>query len=132
MNQAVKNFFWLAVVTVLTLPLSVLAEDRGSGGGDIGSGLPCPQGQICNPLQAGSLFNFLKEVLDGVLRFGTIIVVLAIIYSGFLFVKAQGNDEELKKAKETFQNVMIGAAILLGSWVIAQIIQATINTITGA
>ena len=131
MIKALKNFFWLMAVTILALPVSAFA-DYGSGGGDTGSGLPCPQGQICNPLQAGSLFEFLKAILEGALRFGTIIVVLAIIYSGFLFVKAQGNDEELTKAKDTFKNVMIGAAILLGAWAIAQIIQATINAITAA
>jgi hypothetical protein len=52
---------------------------------------------------------------------------LAIIYSGFLFVFARGNSEKLGKAKDALLYTLIGAAILLGSWAIAEMIQATVT-----
>jgi hypothetical protein len=51
---------------------------------------------------------------------------LAIIYCGFLFVKAIGKPEEIKKAKDALLYTVIGAAILLGAWTIAQLISDTI------
>jgi hypothetical protein len=58
------------------------------------------------------------------------IIALAIIYSGFLFVAARGNAEELKKAKSTLVYTLIGAALLLGCLVIANAIKGTVDTIT--
>ena len=56
-------------------------------------------------------------------------MALAIIYSGFLFVFARGNDEKLKTAKDALFYSIIGAAVLLGSWAIAEMIASTINTL---
>ena len=44
---------------------------------------------------------------------------------------AQGNETKLEKAKTTFLWTVIGAAVLLGSWAIAQVIQTTINQLRG-
>lgn len=88
--------------------------------------------KINNPLSSeiDSIPKFIEALLNIVLTVGVPIVVLAIIYSGFLFVKAQGNAEELGKAKKAFVYTLIGAALLLGAFVIANAIQGTINDIT--
>ena len=54
------------------------------------------------------------------------IIVLAIIYSGFLFVAAQGNSEKLGEAKKALLYTLVGAAILLGSLAIAELIKNTV------
>jgi len=54
--------------------------------------------------------------------------VVMIIWSGFLFVTARGSDEQLKKAKSTFQWTIIGAVVLLGSSAIAK---AIVNFVKG-
>jgi len=89
----------------------------------------CPAGQICNPLGANGPTNlpaFIQTFLTGVLRVGIPIVALAIIYCGFLFVKARGKSEELTKAKDALLYTLIGAAILLGSYAIATMISGTV------
>lgn len=83
-------------------------------------------GKICNPINATTINGFIKTILEGVIKIGLPIVALALIYSGFLFVKAQGNPEELKTAKRAFLYTVIGAAILLGSWAIAKLISDTV------
>ena len=88
---------------------------------------------IGNPLEnAGisDITSFIESILRFVIMIGIPIVTLAIIYSGFLFVVARGNPEELKKAKKTFLYTLVGAALLLGSYVIANAIQGTVNEIT--
>lgn len=85
------------------------------------------QTTIENPIKITTLDGFIKGILDIFLTIGVPIVVFFIIYSGFLFVKARGNPSELTKAKETLQYTLIGAAILLGSWVLANAVAGTIN-----
>lgn len=88
--------------------------------------------KIKNPLEKSgitTLPGFIESALNMVLVVGVPIVALAIIYSGFLFVSAQGNSEKISEAKNTLKFTLIGAALLLGSWVIAQAIQGTIAEI---
>ena len=82
-----------------------------------------------NPIQPDTIQEFIKYVLNIVLTIGVPVIALFIIYSGFLFVKAQGDPGKLKTAKATFLYTVIGAAILLGAWVLAQAIGGTIEQI---
>jgi hypothetical protein len=83
--------------------------------------------QIVNPLGSTSTINdLIRVLLQGVIKIGIPIITLAIIYSGFLFVSAQGNSEKLGEAKRALIYTLIGAAILLGSWAIAQLITNTV------
>jgi hypothetical protein len=88
-----------------------------------------PAKQLCNPTRFSSIQCFLKELLKIAAQIGSVIVVLGIIYSGFLFVVAQGNAEELSKAKRAITYTVIGAALVLGSWAFAVGIANTVNNI---
>ena len=84
-----------------------------------------PEG-LKNPLKIDTLAAFVQKVLEIVMTIGIPIVAIFIIYSGFLFVKARGNPEELKTAKQTFLWTVVGAAILLASWILAKAICTTV------
>ena len=85
--------------------------------------------KIDNPLSADTLFCFLKDVLDVFLTVGIIIAVLFMVYAGFLFVTARGDTAQLTTAKKAFLGAVIGTAIIMGVWVIAQAIVGTVNAI---
>jgi len=91
-----------------------------------------PPGKLANPLKgADSLFDLVNVVLNQVvIPIGSIIIVFFIIYSGFLFVTARGNETKISHAKETLLWVVVGAAILLGSWAISGAIKGTICQIS--
>ena len=82
-----------------------------------------------NPFSGGnSLFSLLRAIIDGiVLPIGGVLAVLAFVYSGFLYVTAQGNESKLKTAHKALLYTSVGTAVLLGSWVIAKVIENTIN-----
>ncbi|KKR61052.1 hypothetical protein A2643_02810 [Candidatus Nomurabacteria bacterium RIFCSPHIGHO2_01_FULL_39_220] len=84
-----------------------------------------------NPLsdKTDNIPAFIQTFLEGVLKVGIPIIALAIIYSGFLFVEARGNSEKLGKAKDALLYTLIGAAILLGSWSIATLIDSTVRAL---
>lgn len=107
----------------VTVPF-VYAQSSSTGCGSDG-GLSNPLRNIC------SLEDFVELLLEGVIRIGLPIAVLFIVYSGFLFVMAQGNVNKLDEAKRTFLYTVIGVAIFLGSWTLAMIVKETIKLLTG-
>lgn len=84
-----------------------------------------------NPIETTDIRDLLEKVLDIVVEFGAIIAVFFLIYAGFLFVKAQGNDSELQKAKETFFWTIVGGMIVLGAHVLSRVIKNTVESIAG-
>lgn len=93
------------------------------GGNPISINIPNPFGH-----GIGSLFDLLKVVVnDIILPIGGVLAVLAFIYSGFLYVMAQGSETKLKTAHTALLYTAIGTAVLLGSWTLANVIENTIN-----
>ena len=97
-------------------------------GGDGGSGRVSGTGTgFDNPLKFKSFLGFFKAVVRGVIvPVGVVIAVLALIYSGFLFVVAQGNEEKIRKARVTFFYTVVGTILLLGAWAIVEAITGTV------
>jgi len=86
--------------------------------------------QLQNPLNNISSFGeLISAILDIVMMIGFPIAVLAIMYSGFLFVTAQGNSEKLESAKNALLWTIIGTAVLLGSWVLSVGVSSTIESL---
>lgn len=97
----------------------------GTGGSSGGTG------QLDNPLGTGaSLPGLLTAILQFVVRIGAIIVVLMLVYVGFLFVTAQGSETKITAAKSALLWTVVGALILLGAEAIAQGIQATVQALS--
>ena len=96
-----------------------------SGCGGASGGLRNPLKNIC------SFEDFVALLLKAVINIGLPIAVLFIVYSGFLFVTAQGSEDKIKKAKDTFFYTVIGVTIFLGSWALALIVKNTIKLLTG-
>ncbi len=83
-----------------------------------------------NPLGSTSSFPALiSKIAKIVAQIGLPAAAMVIIYSGFLFATAGGNEDKLKKAKQTFFWAIIGTALLLGAWAIAEAIKQFITTL---
>jgi hypothetical protein len=80
-----------------------------------------------NPLAFPDITAFMQALLNVVIVIATPIMVLCIIYAGFLFVTAQGNPEKLQVAKRAIIYGIIGGVIILGSVAVLQIVQNTVN-----
>lgn len=84
-----------------------------------------------NPIGQKNIESLVNAVLEVVVNAGAIVVVFFLIYSGYLFVEARGNSGKLEKAKETFVWTIVGGLIVLGAFVISEVVQNTVNQITG-
>lgn len=74
--------------------------------------------------------NFLNKILDFVIKIGAIVVVLMLVYVGYLFVAAQGKEEKIREARNALLWTVVGALILLGSKAIAIGIEETVKAIS--
>jgi hypothetical protein len=86
--------------------------------------------KIPNPLKNtnGTIPDLIAAIIDNiVIPIGGVIAILMVMYAGFLFVTARGDVKKITDAKQAILYACIGAAILLGSKVIAVAIKATID-----
>lgn len=100
------------------------------GGGGNAPPPPAPTAvKLTNPLKAESLAGFIEQVLIIVRDIGFLVAVFFIVYAGFLFVTARGDETQLTKAKGAFLWAVVGTAVLLGAWIFAKAIQGTVNAL---
>lgn len=86
---------------------------------------------LINPLNAGtSLESFLNNILAFVIRIGTIIVILMLVFVGFKFVTARGEPAKITEARSALLWTVVGALILLGAQAIAIGITATVKALS--
>lgn len=122
MKDMIKNIFWSVFAAVLLAPFAVAASQHISG--------PAGKLQVSldSPLKiTGGLIGLIEALLKLMIQIGTPIAALAIIYSGFLFVAARGNETKITDAKRALTYSIIGTAILIGALVIQQVIANTIG-----
>lgn len=87
---------------------------------------------IPNPLSGvNSLTAFLELIVTALVRILMPFMIVMFVIVGLMFITARGNTTKLETAKKALLYVSIGAAIVLGAWVFAEAIQATINSIIG-
>jgi len=75
-----------------------------------------------NPLGFTSIEGLALAILNIVIVIAVPIIILAIIYAGFLYVTAKGNAEQVKRATQAFTYAVIGGIVIIGAVVIAEII----------
>ena len=80
-----------------------------------------------NPTGFTTIAQFIEGVLKAVVLLGLPIISLFMVYAGFLYVKARGNPDQISKAHQNFLYVIVGTILILGAWVLATLIGATVS-----
>ena len=113
---------------------SSLGTGNTSGGTSLGTGNTSSSNSsgatIVNPLNVSTLQDLLGKVLDAFVQLGTIVLTLALIWCGFLFVAARGNEEKIRSARTALMWTIIGGLIILGAKGIQTVITQTVSSIT--
>ena len=85
-----------------------------------------------NPLLISYIRNILRGFVLAVIYVGTPALAAFIVWTGFLFVASQGNEQGLRKAKGMALDVLIGGFFLLALWVLVQIAGNTLAGLSSA
>ena len=84
-----------------------------------------------NPIKAASVSALIGKLLDIIIEFGTPLAALVIVYTGYVFVTAVGNDKKLEQAKNKLWWTVIGTALIVGAKVIMTVVETTISSVVG-
>lgn len=129
-NNAMKNPFpkitSLACLFGLSLALSAPARA-------VQSGLDRTRGYL-NEIGAGTGFGSVKDdaqlnfygrianIINIVLGAIGVVAVIYIIYAGVRWLKAAGNEEKIKEAKESIRNAIIGLLVIFSAFIVSNFV----------
>ncbi len=91
----------------------------------------CPQSDIVNLLPGGicSLSSLIDALLAVVVQVGSILLLLSLIWTGFLFIQAQGNSEKISSARSALMWTVVGGLLLLGAQALSLLITSTVESL---
>ncbi len=110
-----------AMVVAYAMPMAVLAAQLGM-----------TEVSIDNPLAQVSFCQLMKALLNLAIVLAIPVMVGALVYSGFKFALARGNEAAIRTAKGNLLFTLIGIALFLGAWTLAQLVGSTINSLQRA
>lgn len=87
------------------------------------------KGLFDNPLKSQDLIQLFMNVLRMVVQVAGVILVFAYVWVGFLFAAAQGNSEQLSKARNALLWTAVGTAVILGAEGIALLVGSTVASL---
>ena len=86
-----------------------------------------PTVTFANPLAANSIQGLLVSLLEVVIVIAVPIIVLFIIYAGFMYVTARGNPTKIQNATRALTYALIGGILIIGAAAIAQIVRNIVS-----
>lgn len=125
-------------VAVALLPASVLAADLIPNVNDSNGSYVSVQAQPCGskvdpahpsasqPGNASCTVNrIVNRFLSDLFYLMGAVAVLLLIYSGILYIQANGNAEATKKARQNIVNILLGILLLTTSYTIIELLKGT-------
>lgn len=130
MRTAFAFIIFAAIVLFLAAPAAGVFAQTNTGQGGTGGVNTNAGTQLINPLKANSFNDLLSGIEDVIINVGTVVVVLMVIYVGFMFVTARGEPAKISAAKQALLWTLIGALILLGAKAIQLGITKTVEALS--
>ncbi len=114
------NFFaLLLIITFLTLPFFVFGQDSviDANNQDPMSLLErVATGPYSSETDSGTVISTVALIINISLGLLSVVFLILTIYSGIRWMTAQGNEEEVTKAKTTLTQAILGLIIVISSW----------------
>lgn len=108
----------MASSAVMALPAMTLAVDAGLG--ELG----------VEGLGSGTLLPIIGAFINTVLVLLGVILVIIILYAGWIWMSSQGDPGKIKKAKDMIFNAIIGLAIIFAAFAITNFVFEALTDVT--
>ena len=125
MKSIIRRIAFTVPVVVLLFVVVAHAQSTLCTGGNTTNCFNGPTGNV-------TFQTFIANVMTAMVKIAVPIITVFIVYSGFLFVTAQGKPAQLETAKRNFMYSIIGALLILAAWVLANIIGSTVTQLLGS
>lgn len=127
-----KYFLIIAIIGIISLPMITMAQVTNDTGNaairqlNVGAGFE--EGEDVVPNSPGQIVVRIIKVVLSIL--GMLFTVL-MVYAGFLYLTARGEEDQVTKAKNTIKAAIIGLIIIILSYAITSFVGnsliATVN-----
>ncbi len=74
-----------------------------------------------------SLYELIGKIINEILGLVGVLLIILVIYGGYLWFSADGNEEQIGKAKAYIMNAIIGLAIILMAYMITSYVMTKIS-----
>ena len=117
----------ISAIMLLSVPVAVSARPtfKDVGRNFVDTGVEVYGGQ------PPSLENTVGAIIKSGLGLLGIVFIALIVYAGYLWMTARGEDKQVSKAKETITSAIIGLAITLGAYAITDFVVDSLISATG-
>ncbi|HNW09122.1 MAG TPA: hypothetical protein PK619_02410 [bacterium] len=127
MKKTISTFIVVLLMTVLVTPTIALATDSGEPLENWGLDAAAEFG-----LGNTGLVETVTQIIQVLLGFLGILAVLLILWGGFIWMTAAGDDAKVDKAKKLIVSGIIGIVIIFSAYAIASFVITQIATATNA
>lgn len=119
MKKIIKQtFIILAISLILILPYFVFAQDDSTTMRGVLKTIGDSAGYMTSGVSETSFAGFLGLIVSTFLSLLGIIFIGEIIYAGYNWMTARGEEEKVEKAKDTLRRSIIGLVIIVGAYAI--------------
>mgnify|MGYP007077428116 CR=1 FL=1 len=126
------TFFIVGFLSLFLLVFGVFTAQAqvniGIGDGGLASNAAAEAGYDVGGTTETSFAETIGNGVQLVLSFLGIIFTLLILYAGFLWMNARGQEDQVKKAQQTIQMALIGLVIVLASYAITAFVMNFVFT----
>ncbi len=132
MKKKINKIVFPLVSLIIFLSLFVLMSRVFAASGDYGLSDTITAGNLSGPLNtdqvdaAGGAGQFLStkigQIIGAILSFIGVILMILIIFAGFLWMTATGNEKQTERAKNILTSAIIGLIIILSAYAITAFI----------
>ena len=125
----IKKYFkiillvWLVVIIIM--PQLVSAENKALDKLQIigqGNGAPFQEATEI------SMFNIISTIISAVLSLLGVIFLILIIYAGYMWMMARGDEKTVNKAKDTLTRAIVGIIIVVGAYAISYFVMSKLES----
>lgn len=109
------------LASLLLLPVKVLAQ-----GGNASSTPPPAAVPLENPLGAADVSSFTANVIQGVLGIVGVLALLYFVLGGLQWLTSQGNQDKVKRGRETLIWATFGLAMIFFSYIVVEYVLKTL------
>ncbi len=125
LKQTLSKISWqtvaqsIAIAVMAFLPMFVMTPNSVGAQPQQVEDIECPEGFRCAESSISEIF---KTVAEWALGIAFILAVIFLIYGGFRYILAGGNEEGAKAGRTAIFNALIGIVIIVLSFIVVQIV----------
>ncbi|MDD5438534.1 MAG: hypothetical protein PHC70_05355 [Patescibacteria group bacterium] len=130
MNLRLKSTCFAAIATALILPGMVLAQSVGNNPFNQARDLTNSVGQKAGIANQQSLPSMIGSIINVALGFLGILLLFYMLYAGFLWMTAGGDEKKVQKATSIIQQAIVGLLIIVAAFAVSNFVLGSLINVS--